>query len=97
MSLKDDLEAKARELWRQAVERALEGAGDVKREFADKILALLEEGGTDEIVLGEVEVQIPLVAQALALAMNDVAEEVLKEAARWARVLLGGLALGGAV
>lgn len=96
MSLQDELKAKAAELWQQAVNRALSGADEVKREYADKILALLEEGGSDEIVLGEVEVQLPLVAQALALEIDNIAEEVLKEAARWARVLLAGLALGGA-
>ena len=94
MSLKEELKAKAAELFRQSVELALDGADEVKREYADKILALLEEGGTDAVVLAEVEVQLPLMAQAMALEMNAVAEAALKEAAKWARVLLAGLVLG---
>lgn len=94
MSLKDQLKAKARKLWAQSVNQALDGADEVKREYADKILAMLEEGGTDEIVLAEIEVQLPLLAQALALEVDAVAEAALKEAAKWARVLLTGLVLG---
>lgn len=83
-----------RHLYKKAVAEALEGAAEIKAEYADKILALIEEGGTDAIVLAEVEVQIPLVAQALALEADDVAQAVLKEAARWARAVLTGLVLG---
>ena len=46
------------------------------------------------MVLREVEVQIPLVAQALALEVDDVAQATLAEAARWARAVLTGLVLG---
>ena len=95
MSLQDDLRAKARELWRQTVKEVINGGDEMKTQYADKILALLEEGGTDEVVLREVAVQIPLVAQAMALHLTDVAEGILKEAARWARVLLSGLIPGG--
>lgn len=83
-----------RQLYKRAVAEALEGAAEIKAEYADKILALIEEGGTDAIVLAEVEVQIPLVAQALALEVDDTAQAVLKEAARWARAVLTGLVLG---
>ena len=83
-----------RKLYMTAVAEALDGAVEVKEEYADKILALIEEAGTDAVVLKEVEVQIPLVAQALALEVDDVAQATLAEAARWARAVLTGLVLG---
>jgi len=59
-----------RQLYKRAVAEALEGAAEIKAEYADKILALIEEGGTDAIVLAEVEVQIPLWAGSLTEALS---------------------------
>ncbi len=76
--------------WRKTVARLADGAAEVKAEYADKILELLEAGGNDVVVLEEVEAQLPLMVQAGVFELQDVAKERLLEAARWMLMALGG-------
>ena len=85
---KETLQKAANDFYFKAVEELTGAGGELAEEFACKVLDLLGDAGDDDFVLHQVEIQIPLIAQACGLALTDIGKTLLSHAAAAARTLL---------
>lgn len=81
MSIQEEILKQGRLLLAEILAAGVSAAEEVREEMLDKIFALVEDYGDDQVVLEEVAVQLPLVAQNLGLVVPEAT----------LRTLLGGL------